>query len=223
MFKRTLITHSIAFASLLSFGYAFTDETTQEISLTQHISNKYLISTFGIEKPTPAPTDNVSGNFIEKFKQQIDAKKQSLTPREIQEVAFNLVASTQTFETTIIDSSCIDKLEIVGGGENCQQHLFGNIFNQITTTIGKAYAALTFCHPTSDIATLHKRQQVIGRLSEHTNYTKQLDSILHNIKTTEAKSLMFWHSKAPVNPELIKFSYFGQQLDFFNILKKIEH
>ena len=221
MFKRTSLISMIALASLFNLGYTLTGENAQEISLTQHISNQYLISTFGAANQTPVtPAIDPNAGFLEKFKQQIDSKKQLLTPREIQEVAFNMVTSSHNFETNIIDSSCIDKLEIVGGGENSQQHLLGNVFKNINTAVGKAHAALAFCHPTTDTMILHKRQQAITYLSRNEHALQQADRTLKAISILEGKSSIFWHAKPAVNPEMIKFSYFGQQFDIANALKQ---
>jgi DNA mismatch repair protein MutS len=210
----------LAVALLLNPILALANRSTQE-SLIKHISNQFLISTFGEVEIEVTPTTNTNANFIEKIKQQIDPKKQLLTPRETQETAFAIVSSNYNFDTDIIDSSCIDKLEIILGGENNTQHLFGNIFKHINTTSGKAYAALTFCHPTSDINTLQNRQQAIINLHDQTRFLQRVDISLKKISSFEAKSHMFWHTKPAVNQELLKFSYFGQQFDVANILKTL--
>jgi len=217
MTKHSFKGYILSVASLFSCGYTFTDEVVQEISLTNHISSKYLNATFGEEKTITLPAANETETLMGKFNKALDPKKELLTPREVQKIAFDIVSTNKFFKSTIIDNSCIDKLEIIGGGENSQQLLFGNIFSKINTATGKAHAAFTFCHPTTDITTLRNRQKAITLLST-TNIAK-IDSALAEIKGYEEKSFMFWNSKSPVNADLLKPLYFGQQFDYQNILK----
>jgi DNA mismatch repair ATPase MutS len=152
----------------------------QEIPFTQHICNSYLMSKFGIESiEAPMIQNTDSDNFIEKMKKQLDPELKSLSPRETQEVAFTIASHNFTEKQPVVDSSYIDKLEIISGGENSQQHIFGKIFNNsINTAIGQAYAAFTLCHPITDIATLHNRQKAISLLATNKTYSHKIDSIL---------------------------------------------
>lgn len=217
MTKPSFKVYILAIASLCAVGNINADEIPQETSLTSHISAKYLNATFGEEQTITPPAANDNETFMERFNKQLDPKKELLTPREVQNIAFDIVSISQSFKSTIIDKSCIDKLEIIGGGENSQQHLFANIFSKINTATGKAYAAFTFCHPTTDVTTLRNRQKAITLLRT-INLTK-IDSALAKIKNDEKKSFMFWNSKSPVNSDLLKPLYFGQQFDYQNVLK----
>lgn len=217
MTKPSFKVYILAIASLCAVGNINADEIPQETSLTSHISAKYLNATFGEEQTITPPAANDNETFMERFNKQLDPKKELLTPREVQNIAFDIVSISQSFKSTIIDKSCIDKLEIIGGGENSQQHLFANIFSKINTATGKAYAAFTFCHPTTDVTTLRNRQKAITLLRT-INLTK-IDSALAKIKNDEKKSFMFWNSKSPVNLDLLKPLYFGQQFDYQNVLK----
>lgn len=220
MSKHSFIGHIFAAVCLINSSYIITNDATQSTSTIDHISATYLNATFGEEKIViPAPVDDSKLTIMERFNKQLDPQKTSLTPREVQKTAFDIVSTNQTFKSTIIDSSCIDKLELIGGGENSQQHLFYNIFNTIATATGKAYAAFTFCHPTTDITTLHNRQAAIALLSKID--TTKIDSAFTTIGANEEKSCMFWNTKNPVNAELIKPFYFGQQFDINNILKSL--
>jgi DNA mismatch repair ATPase MutS len=176
--------------------------------MTDHVSSHYLNAAFGEEKVTAlTPVNDADLTFIERFNKLLDPKKEVLTPREIQKIAFDIVANNTNFKSTIIDTSCIDKLEIVGGGENNQQHLLNHIFNDITTATGKAQAAFTFCHPTNDVLTLRNRQTAIALLSK-INSTN-IDTALTTIKNNEEKSYVL-EPKSPVNNEVLKTFYFGQ-------------
>jgi len=224
MFKRNFAM-ILAIASFINPVLVLADEANPKITsnLTQPVSNKYLTSMFGekeIVQPTTTMIDPNAG-FMENFKKLIDPKIQHLTSREVQETAFDLVSSTRNYSTTIIDSSCIDKLEIVGGGENSTQHLFGNVFKHINTAMGKAHAAFIFCHPITDIQTLNNRQHTIIHLSENKDLFEHAAASLKKMSSFEIKSSIFWHSKSPVNPETIKYSYFGQQYDIAGILKQL--
>lgn len=217
--KRILSLYFI-FSSLGNSSFIFTEETTQETSLINHISHQYLTSTFGPEKAAAnTPTNEEPTSFIEKIKKQItapfDSKRKSLSPRETQSIAFELV-SQSSFNTVVIDSSCIDKLEIVNGNENTQQSLFANIFNNIQTAIGKSYSAITFCHPTTDIAILKNRQQAISSISQNKELIHTCTTALATIAAQESKSLQTWHSISPVNAELLKNFYFGSWLKSLN-------
>ncbi|HLJ31477.1 MAG TPA: hypothetical protein VKU36_03515 [Candidatus Babeliales bacterium] len=217
MLKRMLSLY-IATASLCNTAIVFSDNTTQEISSTQHICNNYLTSKFGIENTvTPITEDTSSENFIAKMKKQLDPETKSLSPREAQEIAFTIASHNFTHKQTIIDNSCIDKLEIVGGGENSQQHVFGKIFNDsINTAIGQAHTALTLCNPITDIATLHNRQSAINLLATNTDYSHKIDSILKKISTLEIKSLSPWVSKNLVKQEKLNESYFNKWMSKAN-------
>lgn len=217
MLKSSTTKYIIAVSCLINFGYIFTNDTT---TTTDYITAQYLNATFGEEKATlPTPTDDGNLTLIEKFNKALDPKKEILSPREVQKIGFDIVANNQKFESTIIDNSCIDKLKLIGGGENSQQHLLEKIFKDIKTATGKAHAAFTFCHPTTDVTTLRNRQQAITLLTQ--TDTTAITTALTNIDTAQEKSLMFWNQKNPVNAELLKPLYFGQQFDYQNTLKSL--
>lgn len=220
MFKRTHIMHVIAFVSLLNIGYTLTNEATQAVLLTNHVANQYVNGIFKKPEPAPAEEKQEPTGFLEKYVKSsvgdTDPKTAILTPRETQEVAFD-IAATNKFETSIIDSSFVDKLEMVNGGESSSNHLFAIIFKDyINTTIGKAYAALTFCHPISDVATLNNRAQSIAHFNKNKKLANVLNDALQQITPVEEQSLLFWHSKPIANPELLKQVYFGQMLSGLN-------
>jgi len=218
--KNSFLPYILTIASLISSNYCLSNQTTQSDSnsAVEHISRRYVNSTFGEEIITaPEPVNDASLTFMERLNKAFDPKTQLLNPREVQQIAFDIVTHSASFTSTVIDTSCIDKLEIVGGGENVQQHLFGHIFKDIQTATGKAYASLLFCHPTTNIETLQKRQNVINFLSNAN--THAVEHALTNIENNEEKSLMFWHTKSPANQELLKTFYFGQSFDYNNILK----
>lgn len=220
MSKHPFIAYMFAAICLINSSYTLTDETTQTVSTTDYISSQYLNATFGEEKVTPpAPVDDTNLTFMEKLNKALDPKKETLSPREIQKVGFDIAASNQKFESTIIDNSCIDKLKLVGGGENSQQHLLGKIFNDVKTATGKAHAAFTFCHPTTDVTTLRNRQQAVALLTQTNN--SSIETALTKIGTAQEKSLMFWSTKDIVKTEFLKPMYFGQQFDFQNVLKSL--
>lgn len=220
MFKRN-IAMILVLASFINPVLVLADEIAQEKSIIKHISHTYLESTFGAAEALVAPVANPNASFMEKINAQIDPKAQLLTPREAQEVAFDIVSSTQNFDTNTIDVSCIDKLEIIGGGENKTQHLFGNIFKHINTTTGKAHATLAFCHPIVDIHILRNRQNAIINLKENSTLLEQLDASLKAISSFETKSFMHWHSKPAVNQELIRNSYFGSVINLGSISNEL--
>jgi DNA mismatch repair protein MutS len=217
MLKR-LLSISFAFANLCNVHPMLSNNAIQEIPSTQHICNSYLMSKFGIESiEAPITQDTDSDNFIAEMKKQLDPELKSLSPRETQEIAFNIVSHNFAQKNIVIDNSYIDKLEIIGGGENSQQHIFGKIFNNsINTTIGQAYAAFTLCHPITDIATLHNRQNVIKLLATNKTYSHKIDSILKKISDLEVKSLSTWTSKKLVKQEKLNESYFGKWMSKAN-------
>src|SRR5438309_936744 len=114
MFKRTQIMHLITFATLLNAGYTFTNEAAQEVSLTNHVANQYVNGIFKKPEAAPAEEKQEPTGFLAKYVKNsvgdTDPKTAILTPRETQEVAFD-IAATNKFETTIIDSSFVNKLE----------------------------------------------------------------------------------------------------------------
>jgi DNA mismatch repair ATPase MutS len=221
MFKRTLALYTACAILLNPIFVIATDEVAKEISLPKYICSQYLTSTFGAETSVVPPANNENLTFFEKFNQQFDTKRQTLTPREAQEIAFTLTASSKDFSTDIIDSSCIEKLNLVSGGENSEQHILHNLFKEINTTFGIAHAALSLCHPTTDISILQNKQQAILLLNTDIELTEKIDSILKSIQKHETKSLLAWSSKAPVNEDILKFFYFGKNFDYNNILKTL--
>jgi DNA mismatch repair ATPase MutS len=200
-------------ASLFSYGYMSADEATQVASFNDQIALQFITSTFGVEKTTKSEDAKAPDeSFLDKMykalspKSVIKPKKELLTSREIQKTAFDIVTTHMPTESSIVDFSCIDKLEIVRNSEESKQHLFGRIFDNVQTAVGKSYAAFTLCHPTTDIKTLRNRQQAINSLTSinthavHTSFTK--------MAANEGKSLLNWSSKSPVNEELLKSFYF---------------
>lgn len=221
MFKRN-IAMILALASFINPVLVFADEAaTQKENFNQHISNIYLNATFGPTDVPVTPAVDPNAGLMEKLNAQMDPKAQMLTSREAQEAAFSMVSSTQNFDTDIIDTSCIDKLEIIGGGENKTLHLFGNIFKHINTSTGKAHAAFTFCHPITDTQTLINRQNAIIFLKENSALLEQFNISLKNTSPFEAKSFMYWHSKPAVNQELIRNSYFGSLINLGSISNEL--
>jgi DNA mismatch repair protein MutS len=219
MFKPTTIINTLAFACLLTAGQGYSNDQAPEISLNDHICHQYLTATFGEEKPAVDSSANENIGFIEKLKQsfntQLDPKTKTLSPRQAQKITFNF--NNQLPETStekIIDKSCIDKLEIVGGGENHKLHLLNNIFGGIYTMTGKARAALTLCQPTTNIQILRARQQGIAYISKRHQFIDQASNHLDIIKDHESKTYTFFDDKPPVNPEILKMFY-------FNLLSKL--
>ncbi len=216
MFKRVIATY-IACTILLNPALLLSRET----SLHKDICGKYLTSTFGAEGSVVPPTPRKDLTLFEKFNKKFDAKRQILSPREAQEIAFDLVASHNNFALDSIDSSYIDKLNLVSGGENSQQHLISTILSGINTATGAAHTALSLCHPITDIALLQNRQKAILFLNENESLTEDIGFILKNTQQYETKSLMSWSSKIPVNQDILDFFYFGKNIDYKNILKSI--
>jgi hypothetical protein len=209
MFKRTLAL-LIACVTLLSPIFVIANEAAKEIALTQHISEKYLTSMFGAIKTNPTTTEKSKEplGFFDELKKQFNPEIETLPLREAQQIAFDITSLNALFESTIVDSSFIDKLEIVGGGENTKEHLFAKIFDtHINTMMGKARTILTLCHPSTDIDLLHNRQKAITHLSN--NYGA-FDSILATIAQFEQKSLILWSTKPLVKPQLLAASYFNK-------------
>lgn len=209
MFKRNLAM-ILAIASFINPVLVLADEASQETSLTQHICNRYLISNFGVESTalTPPQVSEPEG-AIAKLKKQLDPELKSLSSREVQEIAFHIVSHNSTFETNAIDSSCLDKLEVIGGAENGKNDIYSKIFgHSIVTRIGQAHAALTLCHPLTDVTTLRNRRNAIEYLGNNITTSETIDSILKNIAILEEKSLTPWTSKNLVKPEKLNESYF---------------
>lgn len=219
MFKRTLAL-LIACANLLSPIFVIANEAVnQENSMVKHIAYQYVNGMFEKPEPTPTVETQEPAGFLagwEKFKKLIDPKVAILTQRETQEMAFD-IAAVNNFDTTIIDNSFIDKLELAHGGEESNNSLFEKIFkDRINTSIGKAHATLAFCHPTTDIELLQNRAEAILHLSKNQNFANALDSHLQKITPVEEQSLIFWHSKPVANQELLKAAYFGSMLQGLN-------
>jgi len=190
--KKTLV-----YAILVSIItlYSITNKA-QQSPIALHVAQRYMSSLSNL-KPSPLQ------------------EPYALTPQDTQIAAFNVLLGTKRFGTTIIDESSIDKLEIVGGGENVSAHLLGKIFSKnLHTTIGMAHTAFTFCHPTKDITILTKRQQAIQSLSENKAFIKDIDASLKKLKFSERKALILWHPQPPINLEALKSSYFGGIISF---------
>src|SRR5438477_6826551 len=149
MFKKRKFSYVFLLVGAIAYNSVFAEkEATEQKPLTEYVSSQYLATMFGQEEIVEAkPIDENSLSFIEKIKYNIDKKydtqKQILTPRETQKIAFDLVTTTSTFQETIFDLSCIEKLEIISTNANQQQSLLNIIFNNINTNIGKAYTVLT--------------------------------------------------------------------------------
>lgn len=181
-------------------------------SFANHITNKYLNSNFETKiKPvqaqvtTPEPT-----SFMKELNKNLDSQRQILTEHEAQEAAFSLVAPAFATPTTIIDKFVIDKLELIGGGENKEQHLFGILFgDKLHTTLGKAHAAFTFCNPITDVKTLKNRQQAISLLSSQQSNLATLNKVFASIQKSETKTLTYWHSKPVLQERLMGMFYFN--------------
>src|SRR5437762_13622123 len=88
----------------------------QQESFSTYITNKYLNSNFDIEiQPIPAIKEEKI-SFMTELNKQLDSQRQILTKREAQETAFSIVTPFFPTPTTIIDSTIINKLELIDGG-----------------------------------------------------------------------------------------------------------
>jgi hypothetical protein len=215
MFKRASMASIIIFTSLLSSNYTFTDEIAQDKPLTTYLADTYLNSNFEkIEPIKPATTPASPDGFFAQIKKELDPQIETLSDREKQEIAFNLVSSMTSFSTTAIEKTNIEKLEIVGGGETANQNLFNKIFdNYINTALGKSHTLFTLCHPSTDITLLRNRQQAITYLNQNAPQTKALNHSLKAIASLEIKSLMPWATKPLVSERILGQSYFNRFLN----------
>jgi len=212
MFKPKGLSYIFLLTSLLTSNYTFnnTDIAPEQKPLTEYVSQQCLTATFGEEKIVAVtPIDESKLSFIEKIKHNIhkryDAQKQTLTPRDAQKIAFDLVTAKSSFEATIIDKSFIEKLEIIGS----QQSLLSIIFNNISTAIGKAYAALTFCHPINDVNVLRNRQYAITNISRNKQLIDSCNASFKVIANNENMSFQPWHTKSSINADFLKTFYFS--------------
>ena len=177
----------------------------QQESTLAHVANSYLNAMFGEKVHEVYKEEQKTSPF-----QLPDTKKIELNEREIQEIAFNLALSQNTPSDSMIDKTFIDKMELIAGGQNSNQHLFGHVFDgHISTALGKAHGAYSLCSPLTNTNVVRHRQEVIKTLLENEQLLNQIDAILKRIKSAEKTLLMFWHEKPPVNPALLKFLYFG--------------
>lgn len=219
MFKIPHFIFGFSLALLSSMSIAV---NTKAVSLTEHINNSLVSADFGPKQEEPAPDQNQQLSFLEQINKQLDSKIQTLSDREILTLSGKLVSENSQFTTNIIDSSIINKIALVNGGEQAHTHLLGTIFNgHLSTAIGKAYTANTFGHPINDVKILRNRQQAISLLSANQTAIDSLDACLQQISTTEKKSLFFWDSKSPVSQELLKPFYYGSMIDYNGMLKKL--
>lgn len=215
MFKRH-IAMIIAITSFINPILIIADEMHATKNINFHVSQTYLNSIFGEEQSTETPpVDPNSLSFLDKIKQQYEAERQTLTAREVQSIAFDLVIAQNPKVTSIIDESCIDKLEIVTSNGN-QQGLISTIFKDIYTTTGKAHAVISLCNPTTDTALLNSRQQAISFISKNEPLTSLITKSMKTIACSENKSLQSWHTKDPVKSNLLKSFYFGSWIKSLN-------
>jgi hypothetical protein len=131
MSKHSFIGYIFSLVGLCLIG----NTKANDIALTDYIANKYTVSTLGPEQKVILDDTKPNG-FSETLQKEFAANPLTLSDHEIQKIAFNLALHNRNFDTKVIDQSCIDKLEVVGGGENKTQHLVGNILdNHVNTTV----------------------------------------------------------------------------------------
>jgi DNA mismatch repair protein MutS len=211
MLKQKSLSLILILASSITCNNICTKETAiEQRSLLEYISHQYLTTLFGEEKVVEVtPIDESKLSYIEKIKYNInkkyDAQKQALTPRDTQKIAFDLVTAKSIFETTIIDKSFIEKLEVI----STQQSLLSIVFNNISTTMGKAYTSFTFCHPINDVNILSNRQQAVAHISENRQLIHFCNASFKEIANNENMSLQPWHAKDSINADLLKSFYFS--------------
>jgi hypothetical protein len=209
---------SIIIASTIMINpmLALADEIAKEPTIATHICTRYLTSRFETESAiSPKKEPVVPEGFLAKLKKNLDPELQSISPREAQEIAFAIVSQNSTFDTSIVDSSCLDKLEIIGGAENTKNDIFGKLFDDsISTVIGRAYAALTICHPITNATTLRNRQNTVNYLNgHHQDCLNPINSTLKNIARLEEKSLATWTSKNLIKQDKLNKLYFNSWIN----------
>ncbi len=97
----------------------------QQESMFAHVANSHLNAMFGEKVHEVYNQEKPTSSLL----QLPDTKKIELNDREIQEIAFNIALFQETPSDSIIDKTFIDKMELVSGGQNSDQHLFSNIFD----------------------------------------------------------------------------------------------
>ena len=212
MFKKRLLSYVMIPALFMVTVPVLAEDKAQPESFATYITNKYLNSNFVTEVKQTTTDTSTQGNtsFMKEFNKQLDSQREILTEREAQEAAFSMATASFINPTTLIDKSVTEKLELIGGGENKNQHLFGKLFgNKLHTTLGKAYTAFTFCNPISDVQTLHNRQQAITLLSAQKDSIQKLNFAFKAIENDETKSLTYWHLKPILQERLMGFLYFN--------------
>jgi DNA mismatch repair protein MutS len=182
--------------------------------LDAYIADSYLHATFG-------PTQPVKKNKQEaKKKNRFNLpqfKEKTITQRERQEIAFNIISShDQQLQTDVtIDKTFINKMELVAGGENGGKHLASKLFEHMNTTLGKSWSAMQLTKPTTSTEQIQRRQKAVQLLLNNPQLLNELDSLLGKLSKTESQLLSFWHQKA-LNEQLIKFVYFNKWFEKFN-------
>ncbi|HSC24933.1 MAG TPA: hypothetical protein VLB80_01790 [Candidatus Babeliales bacterium] len=195
MFKHSFKTYALSIIILSINGYALPEDANKETSMTDYIAHKYIVSTLGPEQKIII-NDTKPNGFSETIQKEFEAKELVLSDHEIQKIAFSLALHNRSFNTNIIDQSCIDKLEIVGNGESKTHHLIESLISDhINTTIGNAFTALTLCHPTTDTKILRNRQELISTLATHEQLITTINDSLKKINSVEKKSFIFWQEK----------------------------
>lgn len=190
-----------------------------------HVANSNL-NTFEVidqkdEKNKPKPIDKQT--FMELVYALFTPRKfeyQALDDRNKREITFKQTPSSPQIGSPVVDTSFVNKMELVHGEARPGDHLAHRLmshdtFNLIRTEFGKKRCMEMLAQPICNIDELKRRQAIIREFALDNDLLNECDRILKEI--SDAEELLFdlyQYDSVPESEKLLYFSPFFDQMGF---------
>lgn len=129
------------------------------------------------------------------------------------EASFDLVS--KEIERRLLDHQesslspvTIKKMELFSGGEDPKKDYVGQVFSELKTYSGKAWAVNQLARPVSEIKTLQERQAAIAFFAENKSILEKFSRALSGLKESEKEFLLF-KSEKKIHKAVEKRMYFS--------------
>jgi DNA mismatch repair protein MutS len=127
------------------------------------------------------------------------------------EIIYNLLQQQAQPSPTLSNNVLHDLELFCGGPSDPKNNIFG-VLDATTTAFGKIELQRMLLEPTTDIAELKNRQDIIKTLIKNPDLFKKIDLYLQQIKASENELLWFWKQMDETTEQFLNQVYCGKTL-----------
>ncbi len=223
--KNKLLQKLVCYTLAMSLMWSFNSHSYDQAFICHVINNN--INTLITVKPNPEPSvpDTIVGNLIQTLALPRKLKLKNLNSRDKRTIIFEQVQPELNADDTIIDQFFVDKMGLVHGYTNPDDHLVNRLCTDLQnnmllkTEIGIKRFIEILVQPTINIQTLYNRQTIIKELVENDALRIQCMQLLDTIQSVEPYFFTLYSKEGLEKSEqsLLKFQSFFTKLGWNKI------